>query len=161
MEADYAIKERLKKSDFFGNIKVQENITKSLNEVREQLPKGYFVDKTTLVYPYSLRELFNIGKQIKVDIQEVGDNRYKMRFSVVDASEYDKVLVVYPELNYVIRTDTLEYEVITEKPIVYYEDNNDEIILDAFITPEPGEFMFCRANEDVFFLAGAQFIVGK
>lgn len=161
LEADYAIKERLKKSDFFGNIKVQENITKSLNEVREQLPKEFFVDRSTLVYPYFLRDLFNIGKQVKVDIQEVEVNRYKMRFSVVEASEYDKVLVVYPELDYVIRTDTLEYEVITEKPIVYYENSNDEIILDAFITPELGEFFFCRDNEDVFFLAGAQFIAGK
>ena len=31
----------------------------------------------------------------------------------------------------------------------FIEDNKDEIILDAFITPEPGEFMFCRVNEDV------------
>ena len=61
MEADFAIDRRLKKSDFFGDKKVKENITKSIEEVKAKLDPDFFSDEEEMDEPYWLFDMLQDG----------------------------------------------------------------------------------------------------
>ena len=161
LEADYAIKKRLLKSDFFGNYKVQENITGSLEEVRAHLPETFFVDEFELENTRLLNDLFDLEKKIRVHVERTGENCYKMELSVEEASDEDKLLVVFPRIDYVELTDKLVFKVTTDSPIAYEEDASGDVIVDSFFRSAQGEYFFCLGDEDVFFMSGVKFIVCK
>ncbi|MBQ6018062.1 MAG: sel1 repeat family protein [Clostridiales bacterium] len=161
LEADCAIKKRLKKNDFFGYVKVQENITKSLDEVKALMSDGFFVDELEITHPYNLFDLLDDEHELKISIKKIGENRYRFKFKTTKKSEYKNLFLIYPELDGYKYADTFECEVTTDKPIYYYNDKSEEIIVNGLVGKVPGEFIFCYEGEDVFFLSGAKFIVRK
>lgn len=161
LEADCAIKKRLAKSDFFGNVKVQENITKSLDEVKGLMSDGFFVDELEITHPYYLFELLDGKHELKIVIKEIGDNHYRFKFMTTEKSKFSNIFLIYPELDGYIFADVFECEVTTDKPIYYYNEKEDEITVNGLVGKVPGEFIFCYEGEDVFFLSGAKFIVRK
>ena len=111
LEADCAIKKRLKKNDFFGYVKVQENITKSLDEVKALMSDGFFVDELEITHPYNLFDLLDDEHELKIVIKEIGENRYRFKFKTTKKSKFKNLFLIYPELDGYKYADTFECEV--------------------------------------------------
>ena len=114
-----------------------------------------------IMNPYNLFDLLDDEHELKIVIKEIGENRYRFKFKTTKKSKFKNLFLIYPELDGYKYADTFECEVTTDKPIYYYNDKSEEIIVDGLVGKIPGEFIFCYEGEDVFFLSGAKFKVRK
>ena len=160
LEADYAIKKRMKKSDFFGNTKVQESITQGLKETREKLKGEFFVDKLIQTHPFILFNVTEDGRVFKVSIDTLDSNHYKIKLKIEDDNGHGKVFVVIPELNYVDLTKTIEFEIETDKAIEYSCEDKEDLYIDGFRSETDG-YSFTLGDEEVFAVHDVKFIFRK
>ena len=161
LQADYAIKKRLKKSDFFGDKKVQENITKSIQEVKSKIPADYFKEEIKSRNPFWLFDMLDMDCNAKVEIQFVGDNRYKILIDRRKKDHPGKALIVAPELESATLTRVFETEFITKEPIEYFcKDKNSMYVTNISYCNE-NEYTFCNADVDIFLIKDAEFILKK
>ena len=161
LEADYAIKKRLKVSDFFGNVKVQENITNSLNEVKKEFPENFFVDEISIRYPYHLLDCIANEINYRVTITPIRDNRYRFRIKAVEDVPEANIFIVIPELERVTLTNTFECElVVDEVNELLCEPDGGFIINDVEIMGPEDMILKCD-DEAVLAFSGFKFILRR
>ena len=161
LEADYAIKKRLRKSDFFGDKKVQDNITKSIANVKAKLPSDYFVEELNMSWPFWLYDMLDKDCKAKVEIETVGENRYRIRIDRHKKDHPGKALIVAPQLECVTLARVFESEFITDKPIEYKCKDKKNTKVNCIKYLEEGEYTFCNGDEEVFTIKDAEFILKK
>ena len=160
LEADYAIKKRLERSDFFGDVKVQENITKCLEDTRAKIAPDYFVDKLELGYPDLLFDAFDGVRLFEAQIAEIEKEHYRMNLRVKPGNRYSKMLIVIPQFDYVNLTDCLEIDFITEKPIEYKCDEDGKINIDG-IRYKANGYSFTHGKKEIFALNDVKFVLNR
>lgn len=81
LQADYAHRLRVERSDFFGNVKVTNDIRKALAETRELLGDDFFRDVIEYRQPSALHELLEGGSRIAltVEMKEDGNGIVRAR----------------------------------------------------------------------------------
>lgn len=159
IEADYAIKKRLEKSDFFGDEKVQENILNSIRDVKEHLEEGYLKESIRSRNPYWLTDMLSDNCYSKAVITYIGDNRYKIRIDRSKKENASKAFVVSPEIGMATRTWILETEFVTDVPVMYLCDDTSNMYVDNIRHDKDGEYWFCSGNTIIFKIFNADFIL--
>lgn len=159
LEADYAIKKRLKKSDFFGNKKVQEGITRSIQEVREHIESDYFKGEIVTRNPFWLFDMIDIDSQAKFTIENIEGNRYKLTVEKRKKDHSGKALIVAPELECVTLTRKLESEFVTDKPIVYKCTDKTNMLVNIIKYSDENEYSFCNGDVVIFSISDADYVL--
>ena len=161
LEADYAIKKRLKKSDFFGDKKVQENIAKSIEEIKSHLEPGYLKDKEVTRNPYWLFDMIWDNCNAKFEITNIEGNRYKLKVTRPKKDHAPKALIVAPELESVTRTRTFESEFVTDEPIVYECKDKSNMYVNNISYSDENEYDFRNGNVTIFKIKNADYILKR
>ena len=161
LQADYAIKKRLKNSDFFGDKKVQENITKSIQEVKSKIPADYFKEEIISRNPFWLFDMIDMDCNAKVEIESVGNNHYKI---LIDRGKKDhpgKALIDAPELERVTLTRAFETEFVTKEPIEYFCKDKDNMYVTNISYCDENEYTFRNADVEIFKIKDADYILKR
>ena len=161
LEADYAIKKRLKKSDFFGDKKVQENITKSIEEVKAKLDPGYFKDKEVTRNPFWLFNMIEDDCNAKFEINHIEGNRYRIKVTRPKKDHTGKALIVAPELECVTLARSFETEFTTDEPIVYECKDKSNMYVNNIKYSDENEYDFCNGDVTIFKIKNADYILQK
>ena len=161
LEAEYAIKKRLKKSDFFGDKKVQENIKKIIEEVKAHLEPGYLKDKDVTRKPYWLFDMIWDNSNVKFEITHIEGNRYKLKVTRPKKDHAPKALIVAPELERVTRTRTFESEFVTDEPIVYECKDKSNMFVNNIKYSDENEYAFCNGDVTIFKIKNADYILQR
>lgn len=161
LEADYAIKKRLKKSDFFGDKKVQENITKSIEEVKAKLEPGYFKDKEVTRNPFWLFDMIEDDCNAKFEINHLEGNRYRIKVTRPKKDYTGKALIVAPELECATLARSFESEFTTDEPIVYECKDKSNMFVNNIKYSDENEYDFCNGNVTIFKIKNADYILQK
>lgn len=161
LEADYAIKKRLKKSDFFGDKKVQDNIAKSIAEVKQHLESSFFKDEEVTRNPYWLFDMLDHGCKAKIEINHIEGNRYRIRVIRPKGEDIGKAMVVAPELECVTCTRIFESEFITDDPVVYKGQDKSNMYVDNIKYCDENEYSFCNGEKEIFVIKNADYILSK
>lgn len=113
LQADYAIKLRVKNHDYYGDNVVYNAIQKSIAEAKQLLDENNLkYDKASLTCEdaYGFRYLTAGGRRVKVDVSEMANDKFKFKGTrLVRADEYvaPKSLITVTECGYC----TLAYDV--------------------------------------------------
>lgn len=161
LEADYAIRKRMKQTDFFGNRKVQDGITKGMQEVKEHIPAEYFQTSVVTKNPYWLFDMIDRPNRALFTIERIEDNRYRM---IVERRKKDndgKALIVSPEMECVVLTRKLESEFVTDKPVVYKCTDRSNMLINNIKYSNENEYIFCNGDTEIFVISGADYILRK
>ena len=161
LEADYAIKKRLKKSEFFGDKKVQENITKSIEEVKAKLDPGYFKDKEVTRNPFWLFNMIEDDCNAKFEINHIEGNRYRIKVTRPKKDHTGKALIVAPELECVTLARSFETEFTTDEPIVYECKDKSNMYVNNIKYSDENEYDFCNGDVTIFKIKNADYILQK
>ena len=161
LEADYAIKKRLKKSDFFGDKKVHENITKSIEEVKAKLEPGYFKDKEVTRNPFWLFNMIEDDCNAKFEINHIEGNRYRIKVTRPKKDHTGKALIVAPELECVTLARSFETEFTTDEPIVYECKDKSNMYVNNIKYSDENEYDFCNGDVTIFKIKNADYILQK
>ena len=161
LEAEYAIKKRLKKSDFFGDKKVQENIKKIIEEVKAHLEPGYLKDKDVTRKPYWLFDMIWDNSNVKFEITHIEGNRYKLKVTRPRKDHAPKALIVAPELERVTRTRTFESEFVTDEPVVYECKDKSNMYVNNIKYSDENEYDFCNGDVTIFKIKNADYILQR
>ena len=161
LEADYAIKKRLKKSDFFGDKKVHENITKSIEEVKAKLEPGYFKDKEVTRNPFWLFNMIEDDCNAKFEIEYIEGNRYRIKVTRPKKDHTGKALIVAPELECVTLARSFETEFTTDEPIVYECKDKSNMYVNNIKYSDENEYDFCNGDVTIFKIKNADYILQK
>ncbi len=161
LEADYAIKKRLKKSDFFGDKKVHENITKSIEEVKAKLEPGYFKDKEVTRNPFWLFNMIEDDCNAKFEIEHIEGNRYRIKVTRPKKDHTGKALIVAPELECVTLARSFETEFTTDEPIVYECKDKSNMYVNNIKYSDENEYDFCNGDVTIFKIKNADYILQK
>lgn len=150
--ADYAIKERMKRQEFFGNRKVADSITKELTELQEKLGVDTNKERIRADYPQVLPLALADGYLISVTFtREEGKVIIEAEREIAlwgEGYEVSRIPVIFSEYGYLRFFDTLietAYGVTDFEIMSAYEDCNlvDEIRYDA----GSGRYEFCLEGE--------------
>ncbi|WP_029318851.1 sel1 repeat family protein [Butyrivibrio sp. AE3004] len=161
LEADYAIKKRLKKSDFFGDKKVQDNITKSIAEVKQHLEPGFFKDKEITRNPYWLFDMIDRECKSKIEISHINENRYRIKVIRPKGEDVGKAMVVAPELERVTLTRAFASEFTTDEPIAYECKDKFNMYVDNIKYCDENTYSFCMGDKVIFIIKNANYILTK
>ena len=161
LEADFAIKKRLKKSDFFGDQTVQEKIRKSIEEVKTHLNPGFFKEELVVKYPYWLFSMVDYDCNAKIEIVPIEDNRYKITVIRPKKNHAGKVLVVSNELEKVALTRSFESEFVTKNPITYLCPDKSNMYVNNIKYTDENEYSFCNGDKVIFIIRDAEYILRK
>lgn len=161
LEADYAIKKRIKKSDFFGNKKVQEGITKGIQEAKEHIPAEYFKERVVTRNPYWLFDMIDRPNRAKFSIEHIEGNRYKMIVERRKKDHQGKALIVSPELECVTLTRKFESEFITDEPVIYKCTDKSNMLVTNISYSDENEYTFCNGETEIFTIRNADYILEK
>ncbi|MBR4513793.1 MAG: sel1 repeat family protein [Lachnospiraceae bacterium] len=160
LEADYAIKLRRKMLDYYGDVKVQENISQGIERVKSKLPENYFRDELVPEYPYWLTMIFNLKDLVKLEIRDIGKGRYRFRFVSID--EEHRFLIASSELEAVTLANVFECEVRTEKPLEFMDENKEFIELYGFAHIDRNSYEFGMADLSTgLIVRDAEFVLRK
>lgn len=160
--ADYAIKERMKHEEFFGNRKVAASIASELSELQKKLGVDTSVDVIKEEYPQVLPIMFSDGYIANMTFSRGGD---KVIIQAERISPFDdiydtpRVPVIFSEYGYLAFYDMLietavgvtEFELLST-----HEDNNyiDEIRYDD----KGNRYEFCFEGEIVAAIKAKEFV---
>lgn len=160
LEADFAIKKRMKHTDFFGDKKVADSISKGLESVKDKLGADYFKDKVEENDPYWLDMLMD-GNNTKIKIENIGDNHYKLKASV-KKKEDDcvKKLIVIPEIEYVSLTRKLEFDFYADD-ITYDVSKEEPIFINSYVYDFNGNIVFYNKNKKILTIKNGKYIFEK
>lgn len=161
LEADFAIKKRLKKSDFFGDRKVQDNISKGMEEVRVMLEIGFLKDRIVTQNPFWLHNMIWDSCNAKFEITHIEDNRYKLKVIRPKKDHTPKALVVSPELESVMLTRIIESEFVTDEPIIYECKDKSNMYVNNISYCDENEYAFINGDVTIFKIMNADFILHK
>lgn len=160
LEADYAIKKRMKKSNFFGNKKVQDGIQKGIERVKDKINNDYFKDEIISTYPYWIFNFIG-SEKTRVYIDHVSENRYQIKLEKIKRSNGTKALLVVPELEAVCLARKFACEFITEYPVKYNFSDHSNMCVDNIKYPQNGVYSFCNGNTVIFEIKDAEFALDK
>ncbi|MCQ2512746.1 MAG: sel1 repeat family protein [Lachnospiraceae bacterium] len=160
--ADYAIKERMKYENFFGNQKVADSITKELTELQEKF--GVDVTKEIIsadypqVLPLVLTDGFSAFMTFKKKNNQVIITAERNRDFFIDDIYMTRVPVVFSEYGYVhffwevteIAVDVTEFEITVPSDESYYVD---EIRFDD----KSGRYEFCCEGKIIAVIKAERF----
>ncbi len=161
MEADFAIDRRLKKSDFFGDKKVKENITKSIEEVKSKLDPRFFSDEIVLDDPYWIFDMLQDDCNAKFEINHIEGNRYKIKVIRPKKDHIGKALIVSPNLGCIMLARSFETEFITDEPIIYDCKDKSNMYVNNIVDSYDNELCFCNGDVEIFKIKNARFILKK
>ena len=129
--AEAAIKWRLKKSDFFGDKKVAENIEKIHNEIKEKLPKDFFVDEFETEIPEWMEDMLWDMCKSKLSIERIKENQYRIVIERIKKDNLAKAIIAEPELDAVTVTRKFDSLTFVNEPIEYINCKDmDKIFVD-------------------------------
>ena len=161
MEADYAIKKRLKKSDFFGDRTVQDKITKSIEEVRGKMERDFFKEEIKTRNPYWLFDMLEGGCNAKFEIVHSGDNRYRLKVIRPKKDGVSKAFVVSPELERITLARIFESEFVTDSEIEYMCADKSNMFVDNITYADENKYYFCNGEKEIFVISDADYILRK
>ena len=161
LEADYAIKKRLKESDFFGDVKVQEKITNGLNEVKKEFPEEFFVDEFSIRYPYHLLDFLDRAVKYKVTITPIHDNHYRFRLEAVDNVPESNIFIVIPELESIVLANTFECELVADEIIECSSELNGDFVINDAEMVGPHDMILKCDGDVVLEIDGLTFILRR
>ncbi|MBR4781999.1 MAG: hypothetical protein IK014_11700 [Lachnospiraceae bacterium] len=167
LEADCAIKKRLKKSTFFGNKTVQEKITKSIEAIKPKLREDFFKDEIVTDIPFWLFNMVADKCKSRIEIANISQNRYMIKISREKADHPGKALIVAEELERAKLARVFETEFETEMPVEYKVKDTTEIYIDniRYGEHDDGDNLdaveFCKGDEVRVVVRNAKFILKK
>ena len=167
LEADCAIKKRLKKSTFFGDKTVQEKITKSIEEIKTKLRPDFFKDEIVTDIPFWLFNMVADKCKSRIEIANISQNRYMIKISREKADHPGKALIVAEELERAKLARVFETEFETEMPVEYKVKDTTEIYIDniRYGEHDDGDNLdvveFCKGDEVRVVVRNAKFILKK
>lgn len=144
--ADYAIKERMKYSEFFGDKKVADSIKKELTELQEKLGVDTKKEVISAEYPQVLPLVLSEGFAARIVLAKEADKVIIKAERVGDPETYGtpRIPVIFSEYGYLKFYDTI---IETAYGVTEYENfaaHEDAIIIDEIRFDDKGNrYEFC------------------
>lgn len=161
LEADYAIKKRMKKSNFFGNKKVLDGITKGIAEAESKISQDYFKDEVSSTYPYWFYDMMDGRTATAFSIENIEGNRYRITAKREKDNDVPKMLLVSPQLRCVKLTGNFSSEFIAEQPIEYKCSDRSSMYVNNIRYSFDEEYIFCNDEEEIFRIKASKYILRK
>lgn len=122
LQADFAIKKRREVADFYGDEKVQEKITKAIENCRNML-WDYSIKKISYYEPVIMSDVLDGNQRVKLHIKNLKNKKVKMEFTLLSNNGFDnkKYLFTFTKFNKCVLTDK----------IIMYADEVENIIQDG------------------------------
>ncbi len=140
---------------------MQDNITKSIEELKAKLDPEYFTDKEVTVNPFWLFDMLEDKCKAKFEINHLEGNRYRIRVIRPKKDHTGKALIVAPELECVTLTSFFESEFVTDEQIVYVCKDKSNMFVNNIKYTDENEYAFCNGDETVFKIKNAEYILQR
>ena len=161
LEADLAIKRRLKEHDYYGDKKVQSNILKSIDEVKGILGPEFFSDELKAGFPYWILEMIWDDREVKIEVENIEGNRYRLKITRKRADNGARALVVVPEFERAVLTYELTTEFVTDESVIYEYNDKSNMYFDKIDLNDENEVSFYNGENVIFKVRNAEYILRK
>ncbi len=149
MQADFAIRMRMKCADYYGDNRVCAAIQNALAETKELM--GFNALKKTDYYSLEgiFRDTFSVGNKLELRIKPLKNNRYKMTFKTHNRGRMFitipnlEMCGMYKKLDVILKTDEIIKEDLIGKTLLIDRiDYNDFIYDNKSILEINGDYVF-------------------
>ena len=116
LRADFAIKKRIETVDYYGDHKVQKNISEALERVRGQLPDDYFVDNIEIATVGPVGDILSKSAAMEIGIEKMNGETFLIARGIAGdddnlsddekAYENGKAFICVPEMDYCNMVDS-------------------------------------------------------
>lgn len=124
-QAEYAARQRVGDSDFYGNSTVVMNIQRAMEEVKHDLPKDYFQSSIKYYRPFLLYSLANRRYRCELRCTQLEDTTWEMRayrIKPAHGPEPECILVTVPEIGLCERTTVVTMTAVDVEEIWFAGD---------------------------------------
>lgn len=161
LEAEAAIKWRLKKSDFFGDKKVAENIEKTHNEIKEKLPKEFIKEEYETEVPEWMEDMLWDGCKSKLSIERIKENQYRIKLERIKKDNQAKALIADPELDAVTVTRKFDSLMFPSEPVEYIDCKDKDKLFVDHVEFYENEIVFFYGKKKKVIIRNAKFLIRK
>lgn len=130
LQADFAIRERMKRFDFYGDKKVASSIRTALARAESALPPDYFTENLFSEVPYMVNALLNDSEGLDIAVAEKGDSYFLVarRADGNADGEVKKRLFILPKLRFTALSDAVVMRIEDLRMLNRYDQNEHSYI---------------------------------
>ena len=161
LQAEVAIKWRLKKSDFFGDKKVAENIEKTHNEIKEKLSKDYIKEEYETGIPEWIEDMLWDGCKSKLTIERIKENQYKIKIERIKKDNRAKAMIAEPQLDSAKVTRIFDTLMFTNEPVEYVDCKDMDKIFVDHVEFRENKIEFYYGKKKKVEIKNAKFLIRK
>ena len=151
LQASYAIKERMKAGEYFGDKSVAEHIEEGLQRVRAALPEDYFKDSYQAGNPFLIGSLLEDSEGLDMAAVEKDGDWYLLARRA-DADEDGKVkkhLLTLPQMNICTLTDTIVMRVDEPEEVLTFAPQGNVYVNHITLSKDDGRWLFMYMEHPV------------
>ncbi len=156
LKARYAIRERIKHDERYGDRKVETSINEALEQARDEWLDGEIREEYRMHHLYYIDDLLGNGNVLDFSITDLGDGRHEIKARLVNGR---KTFYVIPYCDYAVLTD--EITLIAEGAVIHLGGKScitfiaDSIACDT----DRCTYSFFFGVEKVFEMGAGSFVV--
>ena len=151
LQAEFAIRERMKKWDFYGDKSVAEHIEEALTRVRGALPEDYFQTSYHSEGPHLIGQLLTDSEGLDMAVTVRNDVWYLLakRADVDEDGKTRKMLFTLPSMNICTLTDTIVLRIDEPDEVKSMSPTGNGYVNHISLVKDDGRWLFLYQDHPI------------